>query len=337
MLHLSTRGIVSGRITMTWKDYTRAEKVDRPLFAVDANGRVQVWNAAMERLVGWSAADVVNKPWHEVIGQLNGQEWLLDRSQRGLRMGELELRTPRGEHLRLVVTAWPVAPTDAVTGVMCWIEQVMFAPSDPRPAYSCVEIETANDRFGQILRVADVGPELVGRRCFEAIAHRAAPCTSCPARNAGHGVQSTVIFDRDLNLMVVRANRLSRHTAKVYHQEVGGELFASLVRARLDALSERYKLSHRERDVLYGLAGGASIDEIALGLAITPRTIKFHTANVLKKLDLESRLQLVRLALGAAAQTALEPAQSNAVRSPRSLTPADKSVGLVQRKRPRAR
>ena len=252
-------------------------------------------------------------------------------------MGELELRTPSGEHLRLAVTAWPVAPTDAATGVMCWIEQVMFDPSDPRPAHSSVEIETANGGFGQILRVANAGPERVGRRCFEAIAHRAAPCASCPARNGGHGVQSTVIFDRDLNLMVVRANRLSRRTAKVYHQEVGGELFASLVRARLDALAERHKLSHRERDVLYGLAGGASIDEIALGLAITPRTIKFHAANVLKKLALESRLQIVRLVLDAAAQIALERASSNAIRVPRSPRPADKSVGLVQRKRTRAR
>ncbi|MEU1037855.1 LuxR C-terminal-related transcriptional regulator [Streptomyces sp. NPDC005551] len=50
-------------------------------------------------------------------------------------------------------------------------------------------------------------------------------------------------------------------------------------------------LSERELDVFHLLAKGASNRTISTQLAITERTAKAHVAQILAKLDVESRLQ----------------------------------------------
>ncbi len=57
-------------------------------------------------------------------------------------------------------------------------------------------------------------------------------------------------------------------------------------------------LTPRERAVLTGIISGFSSKEIALGLAISPRTVEFHRANVLKKRSAKNTADLVRKALG---------------------------------------
>jgi DNA-binding NarL/FixJ family response regulator len=51
----------------------------------------------------------------------------------------------------------------------------------------------------------------------------------------------------------------------------------------------------RERDVMTYLVMGRAIEDIATILEITPRTVKYHQANVLKKVGADSRLDLIRL------------------------------------------
>ncbi|MEU6862208.1 helix-turn-helix transcriptional regulator [Streptomyces sp. NPDC046876] len=69
------------------------------------------------------------------------------------------------------------------------------------------------------------------------------------------------------------------------------------------------RLSERELDVFRLLAKGASNRTIALRLAITERTAKAHVAQILAKLDVESRLQagIVGFAWGTLTQGADEP------------------------------
>ena len=50
--------------------------------------------------------------------------------------------------------------------------------------------------------------------------------------------------------------------------------------------------TEREADVLRELVGGASNEEIAVNLNITPRTVKAHITNLLKKTGCRSRLEL---------------------------------------------
>lgn len=56
-------------------------------------------------------------------------------------------------------------------------------------------------------------------------------------------------------------------------------------------------LTDREREVLTHLAEGASNTEIATVLVISPKTVERHRENIMRKLNLHSRSELVRYAI----------------------------------------
>jgi two-component system response regulator NreC len=56
-------------------------------------------------------------------------------------------------------------------------------------------------------------------------------------------------------------------------------------------------LTDRESEVLTHLAEGASNDAIAKALVISPKTVERHRENIMKKLNLHSRAELVRYAI----------------------------------------
>ena len=63
------------------------------------------------------------------------------------------------------------------------------------------------------------------------------------------------------------------------------------------AESEQGVLTDREQEVLTHLAEGASNDEIAEALVISPKTVARHRENIMRKLNLHSRVELVRYAI----------------------------------------
>jgi two-component system, NarL family, response regulator NreC len=56
-------------------------------------------------------------------------------------------------------------------------------------------------------------------------------------------------------------------------------------------------LTDREQEVLTYLAEGASNEEIAASLVISPKTVARHRENLMRKLNLHSRAELVRYAI----------------------------------------
>jgi two-component system response regulator NreC len=56
-------------------------------------------------------------------------------------------------------------------------------------------------------------------------------------------------------------------------------------------------LTDREQEVLTYLAEGASNEEIAKSLVISPKTVARHRENIMRKLNLHSRAELVRYAI----------------------------------------
>lgn len=71
----------------------------------------------------------------------------------------------------------------------------------------------------------------------------------------------------------------------------------NLVRRRVDELAAEMHLSSREREVLDLLLIGRTNEEIGTVLNISTRTAKFHLANLLQKLGVDSRNELMRLFL----------------------------------------
>ncbi|SEN78450.1 response regulator transcription factor [Paenibacillus sp. OV219] len=56
-------------------------------------------------------------------------------------------------------------------------------------------------------------------------------------------------------------------------------------------------LTHREREVLEGVASGSSNRQIAESFGISEHTVKNHLKNILQKLHLDNRVQLTRYAI----------------------------------------
>jgi DNA-binding NarL/FixJ family response regulator len=73
--------------------------------------------------------------------------------------------------------------------------------------------------------------------------------------------------------------------------ELGGDLVVS------DAAALTGPISERERDVLFLLALGYTNQQIAGKLFISARTVDTHRAHVMRKLNLETRAELVLYAL----------------------------------------
>ena len=57
------------------------------------------------------------------------------------------------------------------------------------------------------------------------------------------------------------------------------------------------ELTEREQEVLSKLADGNSNDQIAATLVISPKTVERHRENIMRKLNLHSRAELVRYAI----------------------------------------
>ncbi len=82
---------------------------------------------------------------------------------------------------------------------------------------------------------------------------------------------------------------------------IGGEAdaYAQARRKMMEARNRIAALSPREREVLDWLAEGCSNKMIARELAISPRTVEIHRANMMSKLGAEHPSQAVRLRLEA--------------------------------------
>ena len=137
----------------------------------------------------------------------------------------------------------------------------------------------------------DVIPELANvapQARVLVVSSQAAPSSVRRALSAGAaGYLSKSSSDRDL----VAAIRLVADGAGYVAPEVGAKLVNPNGSAALEPLSER------ERDILHLLALGYRNQEIGKKLFISVRTVDTHRAHIMRKLQLETRAELVMFAL----------------------------------------
>jgi DNA-binding NarL/FixJ family response regulator len=98
-------------------------------------------------------------------------------------------------------------------------------------------------------------------------------------------------FSRTLNGIAQGETPLSAGLASRLLEE-----FARLAQARHARAPATEELTERERDVLGQVAAGATNREIAVALHVSENTVNFHMKNILGKLHLKNRAQVVAYA-----------------------------------------
>lgn len=142
--------------------------------------------------------------------------------------------------------------------------------------------------------VPSASRELIGRTCWEVFEHRDKPCGGCPVFTGGG--ESGVLWE---TVGAYRAVRFSRHatSAEVEVRAIEPIVVSDLIQEKLRRLAERAQLSGQQNRVLTLVSRGKSTKEIAAETGITQRTAKFHVTNLLRKLGVGSRVDVLRLLL----------------------------------------
>ena len=110
---------------------------------------------------------------------------------------------------------------------------------------------------------------------------------------AGYVLKS--VADRDL----IAACRAVMRGESFPHPGMTGSVIAAALRHRGGVLADDRVLSAREEEVVKLIAEGHSGREIAELLVISAKTVERHRANILQKLGLRDRVDLVRYAIRA--------------------------------------
>ena len=127
---------------------------------------------------------------------------------------------------------------------------------------------------------------------------------------AQRGVEIPIIFltghgDIPMTVRAMKAGAVefltkpvkSRDLLTAIESAIERGLVSHEARRETRALRERYeRLTQREREVLPLVVSGLLNKQIAGELAASERTIKFHRAHIMKKLEVESLADLVRMA-----------------------------------------
>jgi len=127
---------------------------------------------------------------------------------------------------------------------------------------------------------------------------------------AQRGVEIPIIFltahgDIPMTVRAMKAGAVEFLTKPVKPRDLLAAIQGAVERGRVsrdarrevEVLRERYeRLTPREREVLPLVVGGLLNKQIAGELAASERTVKFHRAHIMKKMQAESLAELVRMA-----------------------------------------
>ena len=279
-----------------------AERSDRPVALLDGAGRFQLMNAAMEMMLGRRSDEVAGRSLVDEIAPADCaqslRQWLKSALSGARTKSEIEMLTRDGRRVLLSLESALVGRRRD-QGLFVTVASVRPVEG-PEIASRDIdyEITTAPNDFGKLQRIAGVGSLIegaTGQRCFELLHERDAPCEDCPILSGGDDAwPRTAVRRRAGTFELVTAQREGTRTV-LSVRLVRDPSLAAIQRARIGAIADKARLSEREREILRQLLDGRSLDDIASALQLSRRTVKFHQANVLQKLGVDSRVDLIRI------------------------------------------
>lgn len=112
------------------------------------------------------------------------------------------------------------------------------------------------------------------------------------------GARGFVLKSDPSRYLVAAVEALSRHECFVTPTVADALVKSACARGRPNGRQgEHTVLTGREREVVRRLACGGTNREVALGLGISVKTVETHRANVMRKLEIRSIVDLVRYAV----------------------------------------
>ena len=153
------------------------------------------------------------------------------------------------------------------------------------PAGGIIVTEDANDNVARLIeRMTEHASWL------PVVAFSERPSTQCIVRAIMQGAVDYLEWPASVAEIEAVVAEAEANTARI------GTLRLREARAR----SRVKKLTRREREVLEGVAGGMSNRMIGEKLAISPRTVEIHRANMLTKMGAHHTSEAIRIAIEAA-------------------------------------
>ncbi len=284
-----------------------AEAAGHPLLLVDRCGVVRCVSPAASEALGWSREDLEDRDVGEALAPPGRAECLRSWVQQALVETVLrhacEVMSGDGRRLEISLDARPVG-AERERCVVVAIRSVREVTAEARSrAYGELSYEVSLNpaEFGRLVRPPEAGPRAFGvaaKPCHEVVYGLSSPCIDCPVRAPEGDPWPRVVVRRaagSTEYRLVRAHRVSPDLALVTVNMLPEASVSALNEAKIRHLAEQAGLTERERGVLAWLLLGRSLDEIAVSLGISARTVKFHQQNILNKLGADSRVDLIRL------------------------------------------
>lgn len=283
-----------------------AERGRLPVVLLNGRGELVFIAPAAERALGW-LPESIGSNWiarHVATAQAASARWSFEQALIGaLRTFEVQVLTPRGA-AQARFEASSVGRDDG-RGLLLVLEQLLALAPEPSPTendydYEVLGVADGNLRLKKLIKPGFAATEASGP-CYEVLHRRSARCEGCPLEQlreqvaVGAGAGVTVRSGPLRDYVVTSARLTAEDEARVSVRRLPTTSLAAVMRARLDDLAERARLSPRERSVFGFLMDGCAVEEIASRLEISSRTVKFHQANLLQKLGADSRADLMRL------------------------------------------
>lgn len=181
---------------------------------------------------------------------------------------------------------------DALSGVLQRLGPATTVLPVTSAEHALSELE-GGARFDLVL--LDLGlPGVRGRTAFEAVRARAGDAPIVIVTGSEPGPEAAAMLKAGARGYVHKRTPSAQLLAALQHVLEGG-VWSPPISSR--AAPEEVLLSPRQREVLRLLARGASNQDIADQLGISPATVRVHVSSVMKALQVENRTQAATTAL----------------------------------------